>query len=88
VGTSTPVRSTDPDAAWFRGTCAAHQGCISTGCIEADGTFVDIEADDSVQAELDAAYHANYGGRYPGLTARITSPARACRHAENHSCTI
>ena len=62
-----------PDAAWFRGTRARHEGHISVGDLTKDVTFVDVDADDPVNHELDAAYRAKYR-RYSGPVASITSP--------------
>jgi hypothetical protein len=61
-----------PDAAWFRGAHANHQGHISANGVEKDVTFVDIDAGDPINAELDAAYQAKYR-RYSGPVASITS---------------
>jgi hypothetical protein len=62
-----------PDASWFRGTRANHQGHISANGVERDVTFVDIDAGDPINADLDAAYRAKYR-RYSGPVASITSP--------------
>jgi hypothetical protein len=54
-----------PDAAWFRGTRACHQGRIQAGGIEKDVTFVD--ADHDIADQLDDAYRSKYrrfGARY------------------------
>jgi hypothetical protein len=61
-----------PDAAWFRGTRANHEGHISANGVEKDVTFVDIDVGDPINAELDAAYQAKYR-RYSGPVASITS---------------
>ena len=61
------------DAAWFRGTRASHLGHISANGVEKDVAFVDIDGDDVVNADLDAAYRAKYR-RYTGPVASITSP--------------
>ena len=62
-----------PDAAWFRGTRARHEGHISVGDLDKYVTFVDIDADDPINDELDAAYRSKYR-RYTGPVASITSP--------------
>ena len=64
-----------PDAAWFRGT-RAHHRATSAPASEQGRTFVDIDAGDPVNDELDAAYRAKYR-RYRGPVASITSPRRA-----------
>jgi hypothetical protein len=61
-----------PEAAWFRGTRANHKGHISANGVDKDVTFVDIDAGDKVNADLDAAYRAKYR-RYSGPVASITS---------------
>jgi hypothetical protein len=71
------VRSVNgPDAAWFRGTRARHEGRIRAGGVEKDVGFVD--ADHGIDDEIDAAYRAKYH-RYADATIRsIMSPdARA-----------
>lgn len=65
-----------PTAAWFRGTRARHEGHIRAGGVNKDITFVD--ADDSVNDQVDAAYRAKYGGRYAAsIIDAITSPTAA-----------
>jgi hypothetical protein len=49
-----------PEAAWFRGTRARHEGSISVGGLAKDVAFVDVDADDPVNDELDAAYRSKY----------------------------
>ena len=61
-----------PDAAWFRGTRTRHECHIRVGGLEKHVTFVDVDADDPVNDELDAAYRAKYR-RYSGPVASITS---------------
>lgn len=62
-----------PDAGWFRGTRVRHEGRISTGNVEKDVSFVDVDVADPINDELDAAYQAKYR-RYPGPVASITNP--------------
>jgi len=67
-----------PDAAWFRGTRATHQGHVDARGIDTNVQFVDVDPADPVQAELDEAYQRKYGRSYPGPTRSIVSPtARA-----------
>jgi hypothetical protein len=66
------IRSVNgPDAAWFRGTQATHQGHISAGGVEKDVTFVDVPHD--IDDALDAAYRAKYSYS-PSSVAHINSP--------------
>ncbi|MGH7764221.1 MAG: DUF2255 family protein [Candidatus Dormibacteraceae bacterium] len=46
-------------AAWFRGAQDTHEGRIRAGRLEKDVTLVD--ADRSVDGEVDSAYRAKYG---------------------------
>jgi hypothetical protein len=64
------------DGAWFRGTQEAHEGRISADGLAEDVNFVD--ADDSIEAELDAAYRSKYR-RYAGrvLNGVLTPAARS-----------
>jgi hypothetical protein len=61
-----------PDAAWFRGTRANHEGQISANGVDKDVAFVDIDEGDAINADLDAAYRAKYR-RYSGPVASITA---------------
>jgi hypothetical protein len=75
VGDDLYTRSVNgPDAAWFRGARATHEGRVSAGGVDTDVALVEIAADDEVQTQLDAAYRDKYGRRYPGPTASVTSP--------------
>ena len=49
-----------PDAAWFRGAPARHEGHIHVGGLDKDVSFVDVDADDPVNDDLDAAYRSKY----------------------------
>jgi hypothetical protein len=72
VGDDLYTRSVNgPDAAWFRGTRATHQGQLSAGSSAIDVDIVDAVglADD----EIDAVYRRKYG-RYPGPVVSITGP--------------
>jgi len=47
---------------WFRGVQDRHEGRVSAGGVDKDVEFVEV---DDVNDEIDAAYRAKYGGRYP-----------------------
>jgi len=52
---------------WFRGTNDRHEGHISAGGVEKDVRFVEVDADDGVNDELDEGYrtkYEQYGPRY------------------------
>ena len=69
------VRSVNgPDAAWYRGAQARHQGVISADALQRDVTFVEADhtPDNGLDDLLDAAYRTKYG-RGSAAVERITS---------------
>jgi hypothetical protein len=66
-----------PDAAWFRGTRRRHEGHITAGDVDSDVTFVDIDPDDAIHDEIDAAYRAKYRHYTSPVNHIIGPPARA-----------
>jgi hypothetical protein len=78
VGDDLYVRSANGrTSAWFRGVQALHEGHIQAGGVEKAVTFVNINPDDAINDEIDAAYRAKYR-RYPQYVApMVTSEARA-----------
>jgi hypothetical protein len=71
VGEDLYVRSAHGhNAAWFRGTQVRHEGHIRAGGVEKDVNFVDLDHDDDIHNQIDAAYRAKYR-RYP---ERFVSP--------------
>jgi hypothetical protein len=69
------VRSVNgPNAAWYRGVQARHQGVISAGALQRDVTFVESDhtPGSALDDVLDAAYRAKYG-RSSAAVERITS---------------
>jgi hypothetical protein len=62
-------------SSWFRGAQTRHEAHIRAGGVEKD---VDLVETDDVNAELDTAYRAKYGRRYPSIVPSIMTPgARA-----------
>jgi hypothetical protein len=62
-------------SSWFRGAQTRHEAHIQAGGVHKDVTLV--ETDDAGD-EVDAAYHAKYGRRYPSIVPGIVAPeARA-----------
>ena len=60
---------------WFRGAQTRHEAHIRAGGVEKD---VDLVEKDDVNDEVDAAYRAKYGRRYPSIVLSILAPgARA-----------
>ena len=59
---------------WFRAAQTQHQARIRAGGVEKDVELVEVDAND----EVDAAYRAKYGPRYPTIVPTIVAPeARA-----------
>ena len=70
------VRSVNgSDGAWYRTTRARHEGHVTSGSVDRDVTFTDVENADGLEERVDAAYRAKYA-RYSGPVASITA-ARA-----------
>jgi hypothetical protein len=61
-----------PDAAWYRGVRAEHEGRVSVDGLDKDVAFVDVDAADPINASLDAAYRSKYR-RYNAPVKSITS---------------
>jgi hypothetical protein len=62
-------------SSWFRGAQARHEAHIQAGGVHKDVTLVET---DDVGDEVDAAYRAKYGRRYPSIVPAIVAPeARA-----------
>ena len=67
------VRSVNgPDAAWYRGARARHEGHASAGGVEKDVAFED--AGGELEDRLDDAYRSKYGRYSENTLRRITSP--------------
>jgi hypothetical protein len=67
------VRSVNgPGAAWFRGTRSRREGRIHIGDLEKDVAFVD--ADPSVNDQLDAAYQSKYRRYAKSIVDSINAP--------------
>ena len=59
--------------AWFRGTQVRHEGHIETGGVHRDVTFVDVDAADAVNDQIDAAYWEKYP-QYPQYVPPVVTP--------------
>jgi hypothetical protein len=78
VGDDCFVRSVRGAAGgWFRGTRPTHEGWISSGGVERDVAFEDVDAEDAVQPAIDDAYRAKYGAGSSAVDAITTEGARA-----------
>jgi hypothetical protein len=45
---------------WFRGVQTRHEGQIQAGGVHKDVTFVEVDADDDIKNQIDAAYRTKY----------------------------
>jgi len=62
-------------SSWFRRAQTRHEARVRTDGVEKDVSLVET---DDVNDEVDAAYHAKYGRRYPTLVPSMVTPeARA-----------
>jgi len=63
-------------AGWFRGTRPLHEGWISSGGVEKDVTFEDIDPGDPVNERIDAVYRQKYGAGSSSVVAITADVAR------------
>lgn len=65
-------------ATWFRGAQDRHEGRIWAGGVEKDVTFIEADAGDDVNDQIDTAYRAKYR-RYAAsiVNTTLTPQARA-----------
>jgi hypothetical protein len=70
------VRSVNgQESSWFRGAQTRHEAHIRAGGVDKD---VDLVETDKAGDDVDAAYNAKYGRRYPTIVPSIVAPqARA-----------
>jgi hypothetical protein len=62
-------------SSWFRAAQSRHEARIRADGVEKDVNLVEV---DDMNDEIDAAYHAKYGRRYPTIVPSIVAPqARA-----------
>jgi hypothetical protein len=59
---------------WFRGTQTRHEGHIEAGGVDKDVTFVDVDANDNVNAQIDAAYRTKYRRYAASIIDSTVSP--------------
>ena len=76
IGEDVYVRSVNGrGSAWFRGAQVRHEARIRASGIEKDVSLVET---DEAGEQIDAAYQAKYGPRYPTIVPSIVAPhARA-----------
>ena len=58
-------------SAWFRGAQIRHEARIRAGGVETDVSLVET---DEAGDQIDAAYEAKYGRRYPAIVPSILAP--------------
>jgi len=64
-------------SSWFRGAQTKHEARIEAGGVTKDVSLVET---DELLDEVDAAYEAKYGRRYPSIVPTIVGPeARAAQ---------
>jgi hypothetical protein len=74
VGDDLYVRSANGrTSAWFRGAQVRHVGRIWAGGIEKDVGFVEVDAQDDINDQIDDAYRTKYR-RYPQYVAPMVTP--------------
>lgn len=66
---------------WFRGTQVRHEGHIQAGGVNKDVTFVDVNVDDPINEQIDAAYRTKYRRYAASIVGTVVSP-------ESHTATI
>lgn len=82
VGDNLYVRSVNGrDSDWFRGVQTRHEGHIQAGGIEKDVTFEEVDADDKINDQIDAAYRTKYRRYAENIINSTLSP-------KAHSATI
>ena len=73
LGDDLYVRAVKGRGGWFRGVQTRHEGHIQAGGVDKDVLFVEESAPE-LNEQIDAAYRAKYGRRYPASVASINSP--------------
>jgi hypothetical protein len=63
--------------AWFRGTQVRHEGHIMADGVHKDVSFVDVDINDAIHDQIDAAYHTKYSHYAQYVPPVVTPKARA-----------
>jgi len=79
VGDDLYVRSVNGrDSDWFQGVQTRHEGHIQAGGVDKDVTFVDVDAANAINDQIDAEYRTKYSRYAASIIASTVSPkARA-----------
>jgi hypothetical protein len=70
-----------PTSGWFRGTQMRHEGHIQAGGIDKEVTFVDVNAADPINEQIDAAYRTKYRRYAANIVNTVVGP-------KSHAVTI
>jgi hypothetical protein len=79
VGDDLYVRSVNGRGSdWFRGVQTRHEGHIQAGGVHKEVTFVEVDTDDNINDQIDAAYRTKYR-RYAAniIGSTLTPTARS-----------
>lgn len=75
VGDDLYVRSVNGrDSDWFRGVQTRHAGHILAGGVSKNVTFVDVDAGDAINGQIDAAYRTKYRRYAANIVNSVLSP--------------
>jgi hypothetical protein len=66
---------------WFRGVQTRHEGQIQAGGVHKDVTFVEVDTDDDIKDQIDAAYRTKYRRYAKNIINSVLS-------SEAHAATI
>ena len=79
LGNDLYVRSVNGrTSAWFRGVQVHHEGHIQAGGVDKDVNFVEVDADQPINDQVDAAYRTKYRRYAASIVNSILTPkARA-----------
>lgn len=82
VGDDLYVRSVNGRTSdWFHGVETLHEGRIQAGGVDKDVSFVEVDASDNIQTQIDAIYRTKYS-RYAANIINSTLTPKA------HSATV
>ena len=75
VGDDLYIRSVNgKTSAWFRGVQVHHEGHIQAGGVDKEVSFVEVDADDNISNQIDAAYRTKYRHYAANIINSVLSP--------------
>ena len=77
VGEGLYIRPVNGREGWFRGVAERHAGRIWAGGIEKDVRFVEVDADDAVNEQIDSEYWSKYSHLSQYVPPVVTAKSRA-----------